>query len=230
MATASDIIERAYRSAKILGEGESMTADMQADGLVYLNDLLEDWSNDSLMIYQNVEEDITMTGAQSYTWGTGGDIATARPLEITGAYFQISGTNIDIPVGVLTKDEYDAIGDKVSTSDAVDWVYLYTDFPLAKLYVFPVASAGTLTLTTQKPLTAFTAVTDSVSLPPGYNRALRLNLADELQSEFGISNQDLTRRAMDSKKAIQRINDKPRVSSFSLPVYGSARSRIERGY
>lgn len=233
MATANDIITRAYKMAGILGEGEVMTSDLADDGLVYLNDLMQGLSNEQNMIFQNTEESITMTGATSYTWGSGGTINTARPQKITGAFFRLNGTNVDYPVDVLTKDEYDGIGEKTITTDILNYVYLYNSYPLAELFVYPVASNGTLHITTWKALSEFATGTTAVSLPNGYERMLKIVLADEIGLEFGRSNPELTRRAIDAKAWIKRLNNKPKVASIYLPVSGNGyydSYSIKRGY
>lgn len=234
MATANDIITRAYQSAGILGESETPTAAMASDGLVYLNDMIEDWGNQHLTIYQDIEEQVTMDGSTSYTWGSGGAISTTRPLKITNAFFRINGGSIDYPVTVLTKDEYDDISYKTTDSDVVDSVYLYNTYPLAELFVYPVPTSGTLFITTWKPLTSLASLTTSLALPNGYNRALRLNLAVELQSEFAVIDDRLAQRAAKALGNIKRVNSKPESMSISLPINGrrgnSGYGEIKRGW
>lgn len=54
-------------------------------------------------------------------------------------------------------------------------------YPNANLYLWPVPDvAYTLRLTSQKPFSRFVNLTDAVSFPPGYSRAIRYNLALEL--------------------------------------------------
>jgi len=230
MATAQDIITRAYKTARILGEGETPTDAMISDGLVYLNDLIQDLSNQRLMIWETTQETITCDGSTSYSIGSGGDKDTVRPLKLTNVFFRYNGTNVDTDVQVITKDEYDSIVDKTSTSDALDYVYLSTDFPLAYLYVYPVASNGTIYFTSWKPITEFSSRTTTVSLPPGYERMLRYNLAVEIMPEFGRSDPMVLQQAVESKANIKRVNSKRVVSALGLPVYGINSSNIQRGY
>lgn len=232
MATAQDIIKRAFVTAKIVAATETLTSQDADDGLVYLNDLLEGLSTNSLMIYQNVEESHTMDGSTSYTWGTGGDINTARPLKLVSAYFTDSNS-IDAPVTIFTKTQYDSIGDKSITSDYVDYIYLYTDFPLARLYVYPIVSSGTLKLTSWKELTSLASLTTSVSLPPGYNRMLRFALAAEMAPEYGVDPNHvawLDMKAREAKADIARVNSKLQTQTFCLPAGSSNTANILEGY
>jgi len=236
MATAQDIIERAYKLAKVTGLGESPTDEQISEGLVYLNDLIQSLSNESLMIYQNVQESITCDGSTSYTIGSGGDLDTVRPFEITGAFFRINGTTVDNPVEVITKDEYDSISFKTSTSDAIDYLYLYNTYPLAELFVYPLAQNGTLFITSRKPLTGFAARTTTVALPDGYEPMLRYNLAVELMPQYGTPAnmamfQLVVQNAKTLKANIKMVNSKTKIASIILPVSGvHNRSKIERGY
>lgn len=230
MTTANDLIKRAYKTAGILGEGETMTAEMASDGLVYLNDLLELLSLEKLMIYQTTEESHTMDGSASYTWGSGGDIATTRPLRITSAYFRVTG--IDYPVSIIRdKNQWDGIYDKTDTSDLVDFIYLYNDYPLATLYVYPQPSAGDLYLTTWKQLSSLALGTTSISLPPGYEAMLRFNLAQHARREYQMPpDMELNQIAMESKASIKRVNSKPSLLKTDLPIANRSRANIERGY
>lgn len=231
MTTAQDIITRAYKTAGIIGAGETPSATESADGLVYLNDLLEGLSNEHLMIYQDVQEDITLANAVSYTWGSGGTISTTRPLKLMDAHYTESGGSIDYPVRILTKNEYDDISLKTDTGDIVDYIYLYSDYPLATLYVYPKVSTGTLTITSWKPLTSISTLATAISLPPGYERMLRYNLAMEIVDEYGMeAPANLAVKARDSKSGIKRVNRKPRAMTVDLPVYPKYGSDIERGF
>jgi len=233
MTTANDLIKRAYRTAGILGDGEIPSSGMASDGLVYLNDLIEGLSNEHLMIFQDEQEDITLTNQIAYTWGTGGDISTTRPIKLSSGYYTQAGEAVDYPITVLTKDEYDGISFKSTTGDVVDYVYLYTDYPLATLYVYPQVPTGTLTLTSWKQLDSVASLTTSLSLPPGWERMLRYNLALELVDEYGMAvPPNLAQKAAKAKADIKRVNSKRRMLSVELPIYNrhSQHSDIERGY
>ena len=57
-------------------------------------------------------------------------------------------------------------------------------FPVGKIRIWPAPMSGySLRLLTEKPLSAFTLDT-VVELPPGWNRAIISNLAEEMRSEY----------------------------------------------
>jgi hypothetical protein len=223
MATALQIIERAMRTCGILAESESASGQMAADGLILLNDVIAGLSNENLMIYANTTESLTLTGAASYTWGTGGNINSSRPMSLDNAYFTDT-TGYDYPVSVITQHEWDAITDKDETGDYVLYAYLNPTYSTATLYTWPLVSSGTLKLVSLKPLSSLATQGTSVSLPLGYDRLLRYALADELVIEYGVSDQmkvaKIQQVLKDAKTAIKRINNKPRVMRTSMPFGG----------
>jgi len=53
-------------------------------------------------------------------------------------------------------------------------------------------------------------------LPPGYERALRLNLAVELMPEYQVANQQVAAMARQAKAGIKRTNSVPITSNLGL--------------
>lgn len=232
MTTALDIITRSLVTINAIQAGETPSAQEAADGLVSLNDLMESLSNEGLTISEVGLESFSLTGSTSYTIGTGGVFNTARPVKVTNAYYTLGG--VDYGVDILTMIEYQALSLKSTTGSVVEAIAIDYDYPLAKVYVWPVVSSGTLNLNMDKPFTRFTALTDVLSLQPGFERMLRLNLAAELLPEYmSVSSavgQDVTAKAMASKANIKRINSKGRVLSCDIPAGRGQRYQIQRGW
>lgn len=218
MTTALNLIERALLDIGVLEGGGSATAQEAADGLVYLNDLIQSLSNEGLMIYQSVTEGFSVTGATSYTMGSGATFNTTRPITVNSAYFTLSGS--DYPVSIATVDQYNAISDKDATSDIPDVIYINYGNPNVTVYVYPVPSSGTLTLTSSKPLTELSTTSTVLAMPPGYERMLRLNLAVEMMPQYGVLKQDVMALAMKAKQDIKRVNAANRrlVVGLGLPI------------
>lgn len=218
MATASDIINSALRTAGILASGETSDASMANDALLTLNRFLGSLSNENLLIYEETFDAVNMDGSPSYTFGASGtpDISTARPTRIHAAEWR-DGNNIDYPVDIITAGEYDAISDKYFQSDILTYIYVNQTYPNATIYVYPVSSSGTLLLRSNKPFTAFAGLTTSVSLPPGYERMLIYGLASELMIEYGIANQLIEQRYIESKADLKRTNTNPATMRVSVP-------------
>lgn len=218
MTTSLNIIERALLDIGVLEGGGSATAQEASDGLVYLNDLIQSLSNEGLMIYQSVTEGFSVTGATSYTMGSGATFSTTRPLSINSAYFRLNGS--DYPVSVVNVDQYNAIVDKSATSDIPDVIYVDYGNPNVTVYFYPVPSSGTIYFTSNKPLTEQATIATVLAMPPGYERMLRLNLAVEMMPMYGVLKQDVMALAAKAKMDIKRLNAVNRrlVVGLGLPI------------
>lgn len=183
MSTALDIITSAMRKAGILTKSESPSADEAQDGLEMLNDLLASNANDGLFVYARTLESFTLSsGVSDYTIGTGGTFNTTRPVFIASAYVRTG--EIDYPLSIIQDTDYADIGLK-SIGSIPYWLNYTNGFPLGTIKLYPVPSAGwTLFLLTEKPMSEFT-LNQTVSLPPGWMRYLKNQLALEMAPEYG---------------------------------------------
>ena len=227
MATAQQLINRALTSIGVLASGETATANQSADALVSLNDLLQAWSNDGLLVSGQTIISKAMSGAASYTIGSGGDINTSRPTEFDNIYYSLN--SVDYPVKIVTLEEYDSIPNKSVIGTIPDIVAFRFGYPLITMYIYPQPSSGTLYLETFKPLTEFASLATSASFPVGYERALRLNLAVELMPEYGIDNPTLTGMALEAKNALKRTNYRAVKLKNDVPTGWDVYSNILQG-
>ena len=233
MATVSDIIKSSLRLLGVLAQGETPSSQESADALVSLNDMIDSWSNDGFLVFNRVIESFTMGTASSYTLGSGGDFSTTRPIRLIEASFKQGGSNAEIPIRIFTSQEWLKITDKTVTSSLPKGIYYNDNFPLGVIYPYPILSAsGTLILHSDKQIVSFSAISDTVSLPPGYSRALRYNLAVELASEYGKSiSQELGVVALESKNLIMQTNVEPVLMTSDIMGLGQNRTfDYRRGY
>lgn len=219
--TARDIIFSALQELGIYAPGDTPADDDIQTGLTILNDMIDMWSNESLMCYVVTEQSGTLTpGKQRYSIGTSGgaDFNLTRPLRlITGpvsAYIQDTNGN-NYPVDVVEIDKWNQLGNRsptLVTSNFPDTLFYDAQFPLGFLNFFPTPNTGyTAFWDSYLQLSSFASISTSISLPPGYNAAMRHNLAVEMQPFFTdaqLSPIVLT-LAMTSKGAIKRTNIKP---------------------
>lgn len=185
--TAQDVITSALKKLGVLFKNETPSDDESSDALTSLNNMIASWSNESLIIYADVKETFSLTsGVNSYTIGTGQTFNTDRPIAIKTATINLN--NVDYQVDILPWDDYLAqISFKITGSTIPEIIAYDNAFPTGTIYVYPqpATSSATLTLLSEKQLTAFASLTTDVSLPPGFLRALTYNLAIEIASEFG---------------------------------------------
>lgn len=207
MATAQTIIDRAMRLIGVVASGESPTAAEGTDGLIALNAMIDSWRNDRLMVYALTDQALTLTAAASYTIGPTGGLVITRPVKIASAF--VRDGDEDYPVEVIEKPEWDAIGDKTTTGTYPTKIYYAPTVPDGTLYAYP-RTSGTIYLTLWTPISTLAAVGTTVTLPPGYEKALAFNLALELAPEYEREpSAAVVAGAKESKAAIKRINSRP---------------------
>lgn len=224
MATAIQIITRALRSLQVLGTDESPSADQASDSFDSLNDLLASWSTDQTMFYQIVLQNFPLiSGQKDYTIGPSGNFNTTRPMSIQNAYVNWSG--IDYSLGIVTMEQYDQISLKTTQTQIPYVLQLDTGFPLSTIKLWPVPNDPTATLfiESRQPFTSFATLTTDVNMPPGYERALRYNLALELMPEYGVNNPKIDKLASNAKMWLKRVNYAPMILDLDtcIPLRGN---------
>ena len=174
MATASDIIRSALLLNGAVAADQSLSATDLTDGLDTLNDMLESWYLDGTIIYTVQAITATTVANQDYVaLGT-------RPIRILSAQIRDS-SSIDHNMIEIGYDDYRIISNKSVTSYFPEIIYCDYAYPTATVKFWPVpAAAYTCTFSCHAPFTRFASVVEAVSLPPGYARAIRYNLALEL--------------------------------------------------
>lgn len=216
MATGTTLITGALRLLGVIESGETPSDDELDDGLESVNAMLDSWRNDDLMCYALQEESLTLAdGDASYTVGSGGDLDTTRPVSIEAAW--IVDSDISYTVVIITDLEYAAIPDKTTEADWPDRLVYRPTMATGTIVVYPVPNATrTLKLLTRVPLTALT-LADTVSLPPGWERAIKHNLAVEIAPEYQTSAPPgVERIAINSKRSIRKVNRRPVKASTDL--------------
>lgn len=214
--TALQIIQAALRLIGVLASGEPLGASEATDGLVSFNNMLDSWSNEKLIAFPVLRESFPLSSAgllQTYTWGTTGILASARPMNVKKAIIQLSGTTpaIELPLDILNVDEYAAVVLKTLTSNFPLYCYIDDAYPNKNVSVWPVPtdSTNSLVFYSTKPL-ASAALNTPLSVPPGYLRAMQFNLAVDLAPEYGKQvPAGVTAIAVTSKADIKRTNTKP---------------------
>lgn len=209
--TGRDWVASSLRKIGVLGTGESMDASQATEGLATLNQMLESWSIEGLVIHAITSEaPLTLTPSDgTVTMGTSGNITT-RPVSIEKALIR-SGTTDYPPLRLLSLAEFAAIPDKSTQSEIPSALYDDGGYPQRTLTLYPVPSAAnSLVLFTKRQLTQIATLDTEISLPPGYERALVYNGAIDLAPEYGRAvSAEVAKIADESKAAIKRANHKP---------------------
>ncbi len=225
MTTARDLIKSMYRKISVLGQGVELTAEEANDGLSCINDMLASWSTDGALIYTETKETFNLTGAQSYTIGSGADFDTVVPVDIKAAYVSYSGT--DYPLQIIGRRDYARISDK-DLQGTASKLYFDSNFPTANIYLWPVGNADTITLFTEKPLTEFTDLDTVYAMPPEYRRAIIHNGAvegaPEFDTEASMTVKNIATKSLNNVKSQNRKNNTSKIavdSAFMMNNRGS---------
>jgi len=101
MATPIDIISNALKDIGALASGETPTPEETQDAFYTLNELLDQWSNEDMMIFYKTEIVFPITPGQTqYTIGPGGQVGASITGSITGNILTVTGiTSGAIAVG-----------------------------------------------------------------------------------------------------------------------------------
>lgn len=211
--TALNLCEDAAREIGIFGEGNSL---LSADANFFLgvfNRLLDNWNAERAAVYASAFNTFTLTaGLSPHTIGpTGGTFTLAvRPVSLVSASLILSGGSLPIYKTLNVRDAqwWDAqTVPTLSTSIPTD-VYYQPDWPLGKLYFWPVPSTAYQVRLETRVLLAQVALGTTIDLPPGYRDALTLTVAEQACRAFGRPvTPDLASSAAKSRARVFANND-----------------------
>lgn len=200
--TAGDIVRGALRLIGARASGEAVPAAEMKDGLSALNAMVGSWNLEALMAFCLAKYVFPLTGASSYTMGVSGDWVADRPINIERAFVTLQGQSVEIPV--LSDEEW------LSKSQGEIGIHADRAYPLANIDVCLPNEATDITLYCKTQLRRFSNASEALVLPPGYEEALRYNLAIRLAPEWGKSaTPEVVEIARNSKAAIKRANMQP---------------------
>ena len=219
--TGLELIERSLRTIGVLASGETASAAEGADGLVALNDMVDQWSTEKLAVFSVARQTFSLTlNQQTYTMGTGGNFNVARPARIERAsIIQLSNPSLplELKIDILSEQQWQRIPVKGIASSLPKVVYIDDAFPLRNLSYWSIPNVAVDTaLYTWTAISAFTLAVDQ-TFPPGYAKALRYNLALDLAPEYGaVVSPTVLAQAIDSKAKIKSHNITPPILTVDI--------------
>lgn len=224
-ATGQSLVNRALRLLGVIGAGEDPTSDESDDALEGINAMLDAWRNERLMCYALREESLTLVaGDADYTIGPAGNLNTVRPVSIEAAW-TVDANGMTHDMRMISDQDYARISVKTTQADFPELALFRGSVDTATLMVYPVPN-GKVTaakILTRVPLTALTLV-GTVTLPPGWEKAIAANGALEIAAEFERTPSDeVVKMARESLAGIKTINNKrPLRARLGLPVARSS--------
>ena len=235
------IISLALRKLGVLEIGAVPDTDTIDNASMSLNLLIKQFSIEGLKLWKNSELIIPLTTNQS-TYILGGSTSalmydslnptvaiTDRPLKVIQGFYRNNSVSpyIDIPVMVISKQEYNVIGSKFSTGTA-NTIFYDTKKLNGVLYVYltPDVNASTnmeLHIVAQLPLDDLSTALGIPDFPNEWMNCLVWNLADQLSLEYGVpmnSRQEIAMRA-GTYKTLLTDWDVEAASTFFAPDFRS---------
>jgi len=238
--SAQDIIKSALRLINALASGENPTGTEAEDALIVLNQMIDSFNAESLMIFtESIQDFAFIPEQQTYKLGTGGDFNAPRPAKIDRASV-ILVTNpvnpIEIPIVIYSDQDWQQV--TLKTIDTTYPLSMYDDgaFPFRNLSFWPIPrdNSSTFRMYSWSPLSQFPDLATKLSFPPAYFELIRYNLAVRLAPEFqaplrpevsGLALSSLAKvKAMNAKNdtltsdlGVGRLSSKVRNELFGIP-------------
>lgn len=230
--TGLQVITDAMQLNNALPAGESPTAVEQTDFLRVLNRMLDNWSAQRYVVPVLEAENFPLSaGVSSRTWGSGGQFATTRPIEVIHAHVR-DAAGVDYPVHVKKWEQYQDLALKSHSARPECAIYRAT-YPLGTVYFYPVPEASyTLYVDSLKPIGALADVSTTLNLSPEYEEAVVYNLAVRLSP---FLNTNLRADVVVTAKRSLDVIKRSRAAEAVVPVavatelQGSGVWRVESG-
>ena len=208
--TAGDQINRALRLLGVLAEGETPSADASQDALMAMNQMIDSWNTERLMIFNTID--------QVFTWpasvlqmhlGPTGDFVGIRPVLLDDATYFKAPNGVSYGIKFINQQQYDGIAVKNVTSTYPQVMWVNMEFPNIQMTVYPKPTQDLeWHFISVQELDQPATLDTILYYPPGYLRAFTYNLAMEFAPEFGVEpSPQVQRIAMSSKRDLKRINN-----------------------
>lgn len=224
--TASDIIDIALRKMGVNIQGGTATTTQAAEALDALNIMVGRFFTLGMPFYRETKYSIStlVAGTATYSITDSGDTAGGL-FNVYLAYLQDTTTGIEIPIRVISREEYYAMTNKSQQGTPV-MVCIAPDGLSCSLYLTPdavTASTKIINLYGYRNETVYTSTTDNVVFPREWGEALIYGLCVRLASEYGLAldNTNALKSMADSalKDAID-WNPESNSTYFGVSMYG----------
>ncbi len=192
--TRDQLISGSLRMAGAIAQGETPTASQVTEAAEALNMFVKELQADGMPLWAMKQYSIPLTATSDYTIGVGSTVNTAKPLKIVQAFLHNTSSEIDIPMRILTRDEYNRLGNKTSTGQPMQ-VFYEPQLTTGTLHTFPVPDTYAIAnceivIVYQRPFEDFDAASDNPDFPQEWLNAVKAGLANLLAPEYGLPLQE----------------------------------------
>jgi hypothetical protein len=197
--TCQEFINSTLRLIGVLDSGEAPSTSESSDAFAVLNQLISNWSAAGAPVYSLTKQTVALTGLGEYVLAT-------RPLKIRSAAVIASG-GIAQDLTQYSAEQWTTIRDRQRTGALAEVFFYDGAYPSGTIRIWPIPTAGSLELWTIQQLAPFASLSQNISLPPGYEQALRFALAQALAPEYGsVLAPEIASGAAEAKTAIAQLN------------------------
>jgi len=213
MGTVRDLLHQSALLVGLRAAGEVLDATLAQDCLTVLNQMIDAWALEELLVYFLDRQVLTMTVLkQQYTLGPGGDLPIVRPVRIEAANWRDEAQvpALELPLGRLQRQQYHNLRVRELTSALPTRFYYEPGWPLGVLFLHPSPTQSKkIVLWVWHPwsVSSVDQLDDVLSLPPGYERLLVHALAVDLGQQPGARLTPQTVKiAMEARQLVESLN------------------------
>ena len=197
----------ALKKIKVLGEGEDPSAGQAEDAMIELNIMLKGWMKHE-SLWRHTEGSITLI-ADTYSYALSS--ATLAPHRVISARYRNSST-IDLPMEVMTREEYYDLPDKTTTGIPTQY---YVDYQRANptfLLWQSLASVTTETIqyTYQRKFDDIDSLDNDIDVRQEHFEVVGYNLAERLCDDYGKSGPSVDRLTARASMLLEQALDEDR--------------------
>lgn len=216
--TVRALLEMCLGRIGVKAQGVTLSADSIIRALGAFNAFVDSLAANRLMMYGETRTEWDMvSGTQDYPVGPGELVDRLRPTYVEQLgnvspirYIDTSSSNpeLEIPLTFLSQQQWRAIGMKALTGVLPSCAFYDPTYPTSTIRIWQVPTSSTLKGVLYAPtqMTEF-ALSDVISLPPGYRRFLITNVGIELCAEFEREPpKTLPALAAAAKADVERLN------------------------
>ena len=210
MATARNLISRAFRTLGLIKPGDAMPEADYAEALAEMNSIMESLSNSADFAFCSSQAHLILSGQQTVTIGPTGDIVAARPIKVETAVVDRNG--ITYPVKVIDNERYDPITYKALAGANPQAIYYEATYPNGTVYCYPLSTGCTLKMRVLNSVKQFASTSVQIDMPEGYEDAIMLALAIRMAPGYG------KQVSQDTKQAARRAMNAIKVTNQVVPT------------
>lgn len=220
----ADVIQLAFEDLGMIKAGETLSATLLANGLIYLQQMWQTWGGEQDTNYNNaIDTHVLTTATPNYTYGITANAPTltapTQPIRVLAWRFIASifgGTGASVIANggeLISVEQFFAQVKDINSTAAIIPQIVAADmgYPLINLWIFPtpLASSGALYLYYSQALPTMSSSATNLTVPEGYPEAMHFNLAVAMYPQYrrqGGIPPELAANAQNTKASIVARN------------------------